>query len=322
MRKSTWGWWCGVAVTGFVVSGVPVGAAVVSVPGPPFITSVTAGVQNATVAFIAPVDDGGATVFAYTATCSTADGSLRGARSGNVSPLRVGGLAPGKSYACRVAARNIVGLGALSGVSGPVVPLLGVGRSKPGAPTNVHAIAEIESVRLDFTLAPDPRGSRKVVQFRGKCTSSDGGVSAVRRVNRRALIVGPLTAGKTYTCVVRDESKNGFGPYSAPSNAVVPLAPLPALGAATITSVTAGVGRLIISFTQPAHDGGQPILHYRVTCVSTDGGTPNVRTGVASPIVVLGLSTAKTYTCEVIAHNRQGNGPPSTPSAPVVTLAN
>ncbi|MGO9876590.1 MAG: fibronectin type III domain-containing protein [Acidimicrobiia bacterium] len=71
-------------------------------------------------AFTAPADDGGGPVFAYTATCTTADGSLGATRSGKVSPLRVGGLVPGKSYTCRVAARNAVGLGAFSAVSVPV----------------------------------------------------------------------------------------------------------------------------------------------------------------------------------------------------------
>jgi len=208
-----------------------------------------------------------------------------------------------------------------STASVPVVPLVSVRRARPGAPFDVHAIAEIDSILVEFMLAPEPPRSRRVGEFRGKCESSDGGVRGSTRVHRRALVVGPLTPGKTYTCTVTVASKNGYGPYSAPSNAVEPLPPLPVLGAATITSVTAGVGSLIVSFTRPAHDGGQPIGHYRVTCVSSDGGTANMRTGIASPIVVFRLSPVKTYTCEVIAHNRQGDGPASAPSAPVVTLA-
>jgi hypothetical protein len=93
------------------------------------------------------------------------------------------------------------------------------------------------------------------------------------------------------------------------------------LVAPTITSVAAGAGRLIVSFVPPAYDGGQPILHYLVICVSSDGGAADLRTGERSPIVVLGLSPDKTYTCTVVAHNPQGDGPPSAPSAPVVTLA-
>ncbi|MGO9876589.1 MAG: fibronectin type III domain-containing protein [Acidimicrobiia bacterium] len=96
---------------------------------------------------------------------------------------------------------------------------------------------------------------------------------------------------------------------------------MPGLGAATITSVTAGVGSLTVSFTKPTHDGGRPILHYRITCISSDGGVANIRTGITSPVVVPGLSPAKSYTCDVIAHNRLGDGPASLPSVLVVTLA-
>jgi hypothetical protein len=243
-------------------------------------------------------------------------------RSGKGSPLRVGGLVPGKSYTCRVAARNDVGLGATSAMSGPVVPLLSVRHARPAAPTDVHAIAESESILIEWSSAPEPPGFRNnLVAHRGKCRSNDGGVTASRRVDDRALIVGPLTPGKTYTCVVREENPNGFGPYSTPSNAAVPLPPVPALGAPTITTVTAGPGRLTVSFAPPAQNGGQPILHFRVTCVSSDGGTANLRAGEESPIVVLGLSPEKTYSCTMIAHNPRGDGPPSAPSAPVVTLA-
>jgi len=155
---------------------------------------------------------------------------------------------------------------------------------------------------------------------RGKCTSSDGGRPGLRRADETVLVIGPLTPGKTYTCVVREANKNGFGPYSAPSNAVVPLPPL-VLGAPAITSVTAGVRRITVAFTKPTSDGGQHIDHYRATCVSSDGGGVNARAGKTSPVLVLGLSAAKTYTCDVVAHNRLGDGPPSTPSAPVTTLA-
>ncbi|HTD49329.1 MAG TPA: fibronectin type III domain-containing protein [Acidimicrobiia bacterium] len=321
MSRSWRVWWCGIAIAGSVMYAVPVGAAA-TVPGPPTISSVTAGVQNARVAFVEPADDGGAAVFAYTVTCRTADGLLGSNRSGKASPLRVGGLVPGKSYACRVAARNAVGLGASSGVLVPVVPLFSVRHATPGAPTDIYATAESESILIDWTSAREPPGFRNVLlAHRGKCRSSDGGITASRRVDDRALIVGPLTPGKTYTCVVREENPNGFGPYSAPSNAVVPLPPIPMLGAPTITSVAAGAGRLIVSFVPPAYDGGQPILHYLVICVSSDGGAADLRTGERSPIVVLGLSPDKTYTCTVVAHNPQGDGPPSAPSAPVVTLA-
>ena len=310
---------CAVVIAAFCAGGLRAGAATPTVPGPPTITSAVAGVQNATIEFTPPADDGGAHLFAYTATCASSTGALTASSSGGASPLRVGGMSSGTPYTCRVAARNAVGLGASSAVSTPVVPLLSVRRMRPGAPTDVHAIAEIGSIRLDWRPAPRPPLLRRVGEHRAKCTSSDGGRPGSNRVNHRALIVGPLTPGKTYTCVVREANKNGWGPYSAPSNAVVPRPP-PVLGAPTITAVTAGVRRITVAFDKPTTDGGQPIRNYRANCASSDGGGANARSGVSSPIVVLGLSAGRTYTCRVVAHNRLGDGPPSTPSAPVVTL--
>ena len=313
-------WCCAFAVFAFAANAVPVGAATPTLPGVPTITSVTAGVQNATVAFTAPMDDGGAPVFAYTATCTFAGRGLTASRSGAASPLRVGGMLPGKPYTCQVAARNTVGLGTFSAPSDRVIPVVSVRRSRPGTPTNVHTTAEVDSILLDWTSAPEPRGFRPVNGRRGKCTSRNGGVAAEDRVNRRALIVGPLTPGKTYTCVVQEANSNGRGPYSAPSNAAIPLPPSPTLGMPTITSVTPGVRRITVFFDKPAFDGGKPITHYRATCVSSDGSA-NARTGPTSPIVVLGLAPQRTYSCTVVAHTHDGDGPPSPPLATVVTLA-
>jgi hypothetical protein len=285
------------------------------------ITSAVAGVQNATVAFTAPAEDGGTPVFAYTATCRSANGLLTASRSGKASPLVVGAMSVGAPYTCRVAARNAVGLGAFSAASGVVVPLLSIRRARPGAPIDVQAIAAIDGIQIDFLLAPEPPHTRGVTESRGKCESSDGGIRGERRVHRVALIVGLLTPGKAYRCEVQVSNGNGFGPYSALSNSVVPLPPLPKLGAPTITSVTAGLAQVSVAFNEPVHEGGQPIVHYRATCVSVDGGATNARTGVTSPIVVLGLTGGKTYTCKVIAHTHAADGPPSAPSASVVTLA-
>jgi hypothetical protein len=92
-------------------------------------------------------------------------------------------------------------------------------------------------------------------------------------------------------------------------------------GAPTIMSVKAEVRGVRVAFKAPASDGGLKITSYRVVCTSTNGGRVGSRREAKSPIKVLNLTSAKSYRCTVVAHNRVGTGAPSAPSALVVTLA-
>lgn len=73
----------------------------------PAITAATVGDGLVTIAFSAPASDGGAPITAYQVTC---DPGLHVA-TGAASPVSVGGLNNGSTYACRVAAVNANGVG-------------------------------------------------------------------------------------------------------------------------------------------------------------------------------------------------------------------
>jgi large repetitive protein len=91
--------------------------------------------------------------------------------------------------------------------------------------------------------------------------------------------------------------------------------------APTITGATAGLGSVTVTYSAPANDGGAPVTDYRVACTSSDGGASKSTTEHASPTTVRNLTAGKTYTCNVMARNKAGYGPPSALSAPVVTLS-
>jgi len=94
-----------------------------TVPGAPTIGVATAtGATTATVAFTAPVSDGGATITTYTATSTPTGGSgtLSSAGSGTIN---VTGLTTGTSYTFTVTATNSVGTSAASAASAAVTPL-------------------------------------------------------------------------------------------------------------------------------------------------------------------------------------------------------
>jgi hypothetical protein len=303
---------------GFGPPSAPSAAVVVLpvLPGAPTITSATAADHSIKLVFTKPASNGGSPIFNYKATCSSSNGGVTRSAGEPRTAFDVDGLTAGKTYTCTVMAKNSAGFGPPSAPSAPVVvlPIL------PGAPTITSVTAGLESVQVAFS-PPAPNGAGNIFDYNATCISSNGGVTRSKNENASPILVTNLTAGSTYTCTVLAEDSAGFGPPSAPSAPVVTLGPPTAPGAPTITSVTAGSKSISVAFSPPASDGGATIVDYRATCVSSDGGVTRTNDAGTSPILVTHLSAANTYTCTVMAKNSVGFGPPSAPSAPVVTLS-
>lgn len=100
-----------------------------AVPGAPTGAVGTAGAAQVSVAFIAPVFNGGSAITGYTVTASPGGASVSGANS----PLVVTGLTNGTPYTFTVTATNLAGTGAASTASTAVTPqLLSVSGTVPG----------------------------------------------------------------------------------------------------------------------------------------------------------------------------------------------
>ena len=98
-----------------------------TVPGAPTIGAATAGNASASIAFAAPISNGGAVISAYTATCS-ASGQTTRTGTGTASPIAVSSLTNGTAYSCSVTATNSVGTSAVSATA-TVTPTAGSGGS-------------------------------------------------------------------------------------------------------------------------------------------------------------------------------------------------
>jgi hypothetical protein len=153
--------------------------------------------------------------------------------------------------------------------------------------------------------------------YRATCVSSDGGVtrSSAFALTTPLTVTG-LSKGKTYTCTVI--AKNGShisGPSPTSQPVVTPTNPDPP----SVSGASVSVGHIAVNFAAPASDGGSPIIGYRATCVSSDGGIPRSSAfRMTSPLTVAGLTKGKTYTCTVVARNVLGLGNPSPSSSSLV----
>ncbi len=113
----------GVAVTCRVFATTAVGNSALSavsnsvtpatVPGPPVIGTGVAGNASASVAFGAPINNGGLSILSFTASCTS--GVTTFTSTGTASPLYVFGLTNGSPYNCNVKASNPLGAGSASG---------------------------------------------------------------------------------------------------------------------------------------------------------------------------------------------------------------
>lgn len=125
-----------------------------TVPGAPTIGAATAGDGQATAAFTAPADNGGAAITGYTATSSPGGLTATGA----ASPLTVTGLTNGTVYTFTVVATNSVGNSAPSAASNSVTPeAVSVA---PDAPTGLTATGGDAQVSLAWTASAGADGHR------------------------------------------------------------------------------------------------------------------------------------------------------------------
>jgi len=130
-------------------------------------------------------------------------------------------------------------------------------------------------------------------------------------------VVG-LTGGTSYTFTVTAANANGPGPVSEHSNAVTPTGTTPP-SAPTGVTAAAATSQALVSWSEPASNGGSPIIGYTVTpYIGSSAQTPVHVGASATSTTVTGLSNGTSYTFTVAASNENGEGSPSAASGTVV----
>ena len=216
--------------------GIP--CVTITVPGPPTAVIATAGNASASVAFVAPTNNGGSAITGYTVTSSPGNISVTGA----TSPLTVTGLTNSTAYTFTVIATNAVGNSVASSASTAVTPV--APNSVPGPPTAVVATAGNASASVAF-VAPANNGGSAITGY--TVTSSPGGISATGATS--PINVTGLTNGTPYTFTVVATNAIGNSVASSASTAVTPVAPF-VCGTSTITDVDGNVYNTVSINTQ------------------------------------------------------------------------
>ena len=287
---------------------VPVRAVV---PAAPTNVMAVPGNGQATVSWSAPSKNGGKPIDAYRVTPYLGGVSQTSVTFASTATSQViTGLSNTKSYTFRVQAHNQIGWGPLSVASAPVT----VGA--PTAPTAVSAVPGNSAATVHWMTPASTNGSaisRYVV------TPYVGGVAqATHTFTSTTGTITGLSNGTTYAFEVAATNGNGTGPQSVASLPIVAGAPVAPTAVEAISgSTTTSTGPLNVSFT-PGANNGSTITSYTATCKSANGGVNGTHTGAARPIIVTGLTTAKTYTCTVAATNARGTSRPSNVSLPVI----
>ena len=175
-------------------------------PNAPTNVTATALDSQASVAFTAPISNGGSAIINYTVTSSP--GSFT--TTGSSSPLLVTGLTNGTSYTFTVIATNTLGNSVASSASVAVTP-----KTIPDAPTSPVATASNSQASIAFT-APASNGGSAITGY--TVTSSPGSLTATGASS--PIVFSNLNSGISYTFTVVATNEVGNSAASGASAAL------------------------------------------------------------------------------------------------------
>jgi uncharacterized protein (TIGR02145 family) len=259
----------GTAYTFTVVATNSVGSSVASaastavtpstVPSAPTSVVATAGNSSASVAFVAPTNNGGSALTGYTVT-SNPNGITA---FGSTSPINVTGLTNGTAYTFTVVATNSVGSSVASSASTAVTPA-----TVPSAPTAAVATAGNSSASVAF-VAPTNNGGSAITGY--TVTSSPSNISVSGTTS--PINVTGLTNGTSYTFTVVATNSVGSSVASTVSSAVIPFF---LCGTNTVSDIDGNAYNTVLIGTQCWTKENLKTSRYR-----NGGLIPNVTDGTA-----------------------------------------
>ena len=221
------------------------------------------------------------------------------------------GLTNGTAYTFTVTASNTAGTSMTSPPSVPPVTPLSSLKSIPTPPTEVTAKAGFSQAQVSWSY-PVSSGGLSITGYKA-VEVKDATKYCATDYEMTCVITG-LKNGTAYSFTVTATNSLGTSEPSEPTTPVTPGKVVP--DAPTNVIGTATVGKIVVSWTAPASDGGSAITKYKATaledasinCVSTSNTTCEI----------MGLANGSVYSFTVTATNSTGTSEPSSPSYTVV----
>ena len=208
-------------------------------PGAPIIGTATAGNTQATVAFTAPANNGGAPINNYTVTSSP--GGLTG--TGSNSPITVTGLNNGTAYTFTVTANNGAATGNASAASNSVTPIAPqtITFSNPGS-QNFGTSPQLTATSTSGLPVTFTSGTTSV------CTVTASGVMTT-------------VAPGTCTIHANQAGDSAFLPAPQVSQSFAIVVPGGAVSLSTPSPLPAGTGGVAYSLTLVSSGGAAPYTY-------------------------------------------------------------
>ena len=237
----------------------------------------------------------------------------------------VTGLTNGTTYYFTADAVNDANLHSAASAEASATPVTPV--TAPGAPGGLTATAGDSQVSLTWK-APASDGGAQITSYDVyEGTSQNISGEPVASPAGTSVTVKNLADGTTYYFKVTAVNKVGQGPASGAASAT-PAAAVTKPGAPTGLTATAGNGRVTLSWTAPAADGGAGISGYLIYQGTRPGGESRVPVNgapvQATSYTVTGLANGTDYYFAVAAVNdagRQGNNSAEASAIPVSATA-
>jgi LPXTG-motif cell wall-anchored protein len=243
----------------------------------------------------------------------------RGLSAGSIGTTSIGNVAAGIltfndttvtngiPYFYVVKAMSTVGSSPASNTAQATPSATGVA---PGVPTALTATGNPGSITLTWT---EPAGGNveKYLVFRGTTAGGEGSTPIDEVIGSTSYLDDSVTVGTPYYYMVK--ANNSYGTSGSSNEANATATALMAPGAPKNLVATPGSGKVTLTWTAPASDGGSPILNYQVYRTPEGGSVEMIKSVGASTLTYVDESgTAGTnYTYTVKAVNAIGTGPSS-----------
>ena len=271
---------------------------------PQTLTSTTS-TSTAQLAWLAPADNGGASVSSYRVDYSK-DGLtwVTLAAKSTAESFKLSGLAPGTTYQVRVAANTRAGLGAF------LTESITTAKTVASAPGQLRAL-EISQTSLTLAWSlPARNGGAAITDYQVE-VSADGGTTwkavAHEAANNLSLQLTGLPSGSKRLFRVAAVNEAGVGAYSTQISATTLGYRPPAPTSLRVTS--RGVTSVSIAWNQEQAQGGSPIRNFVIE-YSKDGGytwvTVKRSNSTALSATISGFTSKSNYRIRVRATNDVG----------------